>query len=193
MPRNSKRGPYRKPPIAERFWEKVDKTGPCWLWTGALVDGYGTLGYESRRYFAHRLSYTLAHGPIPDGLCVCHNCPGGDNPRCVNPDHLFLGTRADNNHDAARKGQMQRGDAHFLRRHPERKLTGERHFSFRHPEWVARGSGTTQAKVTEDQVREMRALYAAGGITQKALSARYGITSGALRHMIARRTWAHVP
>lgn len=90
---------------ADRFWTKVEKTDECWLWTGATNDsGYGVVrvgsGPSRRMARAHRASYEMAYGPIPDGRMVCHRC---DNPPCVRPDHLFLGDCADNLGDMARK------------------------------------------------------------------------------------------
>jgi hypothetical protein len=122
---------YHKPRPAEhksneeRFWSKVNKSDSCWLWTsGQNGSGYGQFnvkdaitGKRSPR-LAHRFSYLLHHGSIPCGLCVLHNCPDGDNPRCVNPAHLYLGTRRDNNQDAVRKGQRAIGN-----RFPQSKLT----------------------------------------------------------------------
>jgi hypothetical protein len=93
------------------FWERVTKTESCWIWKGALVGGYGQLMVGHKRYKSNRLAWMLLRGPIPDGMLVCHDCPGGDRKDCVNPDHLWLGTTQDNSRDAAEKGQVVRGEA----------------------------------------------------------------------------------
>lgn len=95
-------------PIDRRFWPKVLKAGPdeCWLWTGAVAGfGHGRIGRGGHRggaMCAHRLSWEIHNGPVPDGLCVLHRC---DVPTCVNPSHLFLGTRPENMADMTAKGR----------------------------------------------------------------------------------------
>jgi hypothetical protein len=101
----------------------------------------------------------MVHGPIPDGLFVCHHC---DNRQCVNPEHLFLGTSADNMQDAAVKG---------------RTLQGERH---------------PQARFTNQDVREMRRLYAAG-LSQGQIAKQFDTTQAEIQAIVTRRLWAHVP
>jgi hypothetical protein len=93
------------------FWSHVDKTGPCWLWTaGVNGQGRGCIRKDYKYRQTHRLSWEMAFGPIPEGLHVLHKC---DIPRCLNPDHLFLGTQADNVRDCVAKGRH--GDKHSRR------------------------------------------------------------------------------
>ena len=96
----------------KRFWSKVHKTNNCWIWTGSKRNkGYGAFMWtgedgEIIQGRAHRFSYEIMFGKIPKGLCVLHKC---DNPACVNPNHLFLGTKADNNNDMRIKGRAVSG------------------------------------------------------------------------------------
>ena len=91
-----------------RFFDKIQYTDSCWLWTAwKLPRGYGLIGRGGRGQgmeLAHRASWILHFGPIPDGLDVCHDCPDGDNPSCVNPGHLWVGTLQDNTNDKMAKG-----------------------------------------------------------------------------------------
>ena len=147
--------------VSHRFWRKVDKSGECWEWTGSRRSkGYGDLVKEGRNVGAHRISYELANGPIPDGLCVCHHC---DNTGCVNPDHLFLGTSAENTADMIAKGRAVHG----------------------------RGETLYSAKLTEQNVRDIRAKHSEG-VTGSSLAREYGVTTGTISHIIKGRRWKHL-
>jgi hypothetical protein len=88
-----------------RFWAKVSKGDGCWIWTGSRnPKGYGRLNTGNRVRLAHAISWELSHGAVPDGLWVLHRC---DNPPCVRPDHLWLGTAADNTADMVAKGRQR--------------------------------------------------------------------------------------
>ena len=89
--------------VADRFWAKVAKGDGCWEWQGAMANRYGAFKLAGRQIGAHRLALQLGgEEDIPSGMVVCHRC---DNPRCVRPDHLFVGTRSDNSQDMSRKGR----------------------------------------------------------------------------------------
>lgn len=112
MPRGRKPGTILVP-LEQRFWAKVRKTGTCWIWTGCVMsNGYGSITDRARAtrspsVLVHRLSWELAYGDVPRGLCVLHRC---DVRVCVRPDHLFLGTLADNCRDRTAKGRTAKSE-----------------------------------------------------------------------------------
>lgn len=141
----------------------------CWAWNLARhKSGYGRFKVFGRSIRAHRIAYELAKGPIPEGMYVCHRC---DNPECVNPDHLFVGTPAENSQDRDRKG---------------------RHGSWTKPEARPRGEAQDGARLTDENVRDIRARYAAGGVTQKALAEEYDVGETTVFNVIHRLNWRHV-
>lgn len=89
----------------DKFWSKVNKTDDCWKWTAAKCHGYGYFGFRGKSMRAHRVSWILHFGEIPKGKIICHKC---DNPSCVNPQHLFLGSWKDNSMDRQRKGRTKK-------------------------------------------------------------------------------------
>lgn len=168
--------------ITERFWIKVDKTGDCWEWRASRnYRGYGTfsIGYGKSPVLAHRRSYEMTYGAIPDGLFVLHHC---DNPPCVRPEHLFLGTNADNMADMMKKGRyvprkIPSGDASWSRNNLDRVARGERHAG---------------VKLTNEQVTELRKLREEGK-TFAYLSRTFGIGYTQIGRIIRRESWGHIP
>src|SRR5215471_6498873 len=161
--------PRRRRPVAERFWEKVDKSGDCWLWiAGTTSNGYGKFWDGSRIRGAHQIAWQLATGTDPGEMYVCHTC---DNPPCVRFSHLFLSNHPGNMQDMLAKGRagwivhpelVPRGDRHGSRTNPDRLARGERHGMHTHPESIVRGGRSNLAKLTDADVLEIRRRYAEG-------------------------------
>lgn len=168
---------YVTTPPEIRFWKYVQKTEGCWLWTASKrVHGYGQFGKSHGDIvLAHRFSWELHRGPIPSGLFVLHAC---DNRPCVNPDHLWLGTAADNAADMARKGRSTKGDRNPSRLYPERRARGEHH---------------GRSKLTTEQVQEIRRVYAATDVSQAALARRFSVCQQTVHLIIRRKKWTHLP
>jgi hypothetical protein len=167
-------------PGIEPFWSKADRSGDgCWEWQAAKdSDGYGYFTapkydradwpVKGRR--ASRVAWTLTNGPIPDGLLVCHHC---DNPTCVRPSHLFLGTQADNIADMLAKGRGVKG----------RKMPGPNRL---------RGENANGARLTEAEVYRIRVRYSKGKVTQRDLATEFGVDVTLVSLIIKGKVWKHV-
>lgn len=140
-----------------------DPNTGCWLWTGAAMpSGYGQLIHNNRKLLAHRAMWERHNGPIPPGKNVCHRC---DNPRCVNPEHLFIGSQAENLIDMRAKGRGSKP--------PRNDHRGERHPS---------------VKLTEQQAREIRATTG----MRKDIAARFNISPTQVHRIQTGKRWAHL-
>lgn len=172
------RGIFDRQPIEIRFWNKVRKERGkgCWNWTaGTFSDGYGGFGaYGETR--SHRVSWVLHFGSIPIGLQVLHSC---DNPLCVRPSHLFLGTTQDNTQDRCNKG---------------RSAFGYRNGAYTKPEEVRRGEVHGMAKLTDELVREIRETYIPRHPIhgQAAIARRLGVNRSTIERVISGFRWNHV-
>ena len=174
------RGQFKGKPmkyLPGHIWRKspvdhiVDPETGCWEWQQGKNDqGYGmTYGKESKKYGterAHRIYYIRKYGPIPDGMNVCHHC---DNPACVNPDHLFLGTQKDNMLDCSAK---------------------ERSWNYTYPDNQV-GKNNSCAKLIESDVKEIRKLYRQG-FSQSHLGRQFGVSQGQIWRIVHRLSWAHI-
>lgn len=130
----------------------------CWEWQEYLYHGYGAFSLKNKPHRAHRISYQLFRGPTPKSLMVCHRC---NNKRCVNPDHLYLGTSRNNVDDAIRDGL------------------------------VAKGSDVATSKLTENQVNEMRRLWRTGTVRQKNLAEIFKVDQTLVSLIIKNKIWKH--
>lgn len=181
-----------KPPVSS-VEELFDRSCPepntgCWLWMGSFfADGYGSAWTGSKSMGAHRLAWQLARGAIPAGLCVCHKC---DTPACVNPEHLFVGTYADNAHDRDAKGRQAKGDRNGSRLYPERLARGDANYMRRCP-GVRQGEKNARALITETQVRTIRTKFALG-VFQKDIAREFGVHQTTVSNIIVGKTWRHV-
>lgn len=143
----------------ERLTDQTERRGECWVFTGYIKNGYGALSVGNRPVYAHRLSCTLRHGPIPTGADVCHSC---DNRRCWNPNHLRPDTRRGNVRDAYERGRAV----------PPPRITGLRH---------------AKATLTDAQVEEVREAVNAG-VHQRTLAAAYGVSQSTIWRVAHRKT-----
>ncbi len=156
------------------LWEMRGKIevneGGCWLWKGARHKaGYGSIAIRGKSLLVHRVLYRLCVGEIPDGLEVCHNCPGGDNPICCNPAHLFSGTHTDNMRDAARKGRIKARDS--------------------------RGEKNPAAKLTVEKVKAILARASELADTKgkcTILAREFGVSRATASRVVRRDIWKHV-
>lgn len=153
-------GPNTQAPIVQRYERFVVRGAGCWAWRGALSKGYAQLAGRK----AHRVSWEIHRGPIPDGIIVMHAC---DNPPCTNPEHLRLGTQADNMADASQKGRLD-GRAN--------RPVGE-------------AVKTSRLKV--DQVVEIRRLYAEGA-SYRELAQRFATSEDNVGLIVRRKAWRSV-
>lgn len=165
--------PYPKTPLLVRFLRKVNKDGPvpphmpdlgpCWLWTGQVRrDGYGDYRKHTPERMTHRLSWHIEHGPVPEGLEVCHRC---DVRLCVRPSHLFTGTQSDNMLDASSK-----------RRHPA-QAPGRR-----------KGEGNGRHLLSDADVLAIRLSTERSGI----LAGRFGVSVTHIRRVKTGVAWSHL-
>jgi len=152
-----------------RFWAKVDITPGCWEWRAAKnkQDGYGVLSRgDGKLIYAHRLSWLLHSGPLPDGMCICHKC---DNPTCVNPDHLFLGTPGANTRDMIEKGRSRLRTHGFF------------------------GETSGNVKLNAEQVLEIRRKAATEKRCMARLAREFDVSPSQIHRIVTREAWPHLP
>jgi hypothetical protein len=166
--------------LPERFMNKVEATKNCWVWKAAHTgNGYGVYTVQKKNIYAHRFVWSFINGEIPKGMVVCHRC---DNPSCVNPKHLFIGTQKENLSDMKNKG---------------RSAVGPKHRSKKHPELVLHGEQIGNSKLTEEQVRKIREEYRPGkpGVKSETsltgIAKKYGVAFQTISKIINNRRWVN--
>ena len=148
-----------------RFWNRVNKTGSCWLWTGTKHrQGYGFIYRNDESQLTHRWSWQLAHGPIPEGMMGLHKC---DVPACVRRSHLFLGTQTDNMRDMVSKNRCSRLGA-------------------------PKGEANATSKLTNQKVRKIRELYVPRAVSCTMLGKRFYISRATIHLVVQRKIWRHI-
>ncbi|MCX5786077.1 MAG: HNH endonuclease [Elusimicrobia bacterium] len=186
------KGVFPRISAEQRFWTHVQKGPGCWEWQAGRKLGkhrYGKFKMNRKTIGAHRVAWEFEKGPVPEGLCVLHHC---DNPPCVRPDHLWIGTNLDNIKDRDAKNRQAKGASNGSRLYPERLLRGERHPNRLHPERLSRGSSHYNAKLTEEQVREIRRLHATGQYGYHSLAVKFGMGSTPIASIVNRKSWKHI-
>jgi hypothetical protein len=188
--------PARKKGILQRFWGKVSGVtsgrDACWEWTASLSrDGYGCVAYEGSLQLAHRVSLKLIGINVPNDKCVLHSC---DNPSCVNPTHLRVGTQSENVSDSIQRGRHRgaTGDQNSSRIYPERRPRGDNHWARSRPELLPIGERNGSAKLSPADVLEIRASYTGKRGDLPRLGRKYGVTAPLISAIVKRRIWKHV-
>ena len=172
------------------FWAKVDRIGgpdACWEWQGGRTDsGYGVFSRQRKgeprvAMRAHRMSYLLTEGQIPaDKPMILHGC---DNRSCCNPKHLKPGTAEDNARDVVNRGR------HWTTLRPETIPRGKDHWSNRYPDRVPSGENHGNAKLTSEQVADIRRMSATPGMTQRDLASKFNVSQTLIWAILTRRIW----
>lgn len=163
-----------------KFWRMVSITANddrCWLWNGSVnskTKQYGRVTIEGVIINTHRLAYFIHYKIDPKDKLVCHSC---DNPKCVNPKHLWLGTEEDNRKDMYLKRRNARGDSSTYRKYPEKRKHGEKNCC---------------AKLTEENVLEIKTLYASGDYYQMDLARKFGVSQTAIWYILNGRNWKYL-